>query len=88
MKANFSPLLAGIALSDFMTLEDGKVSADSELGSVGRDGGSETEGELCEDLEQDERAIRDALLDELEELDREIEMQSIKLNRNKGWVMY
>ena len=86
MKANCSPLLAGTALLERISLEDGEVSADSELGSVDRESEVSTVASRVSDEtpEVDERVFRDALLDELEELDREIEMQSIKSRRKKG----
>ena len=65
-----------MTLLELMSLGDGAGSVYSETRSVREtdgDGGTRA-GDRRSEL--DERAMRDALLDELEELDREIEMQS------------
>ena len=76
-KVTRSPLLRNsegtITLSELMSLsDDGDESVDSVMQLGSNDGTKAALGES----EIDERAMRDALLNELEELDREMEMRS------------
>ena len=89
-KSTCSPLLqnleGNLTLSGLMTVDDGEVSANGDMQCS-----TESETNMVfgnhravEATEVDERAIRDALLDELEVLDREIEMRSLKGRREEG----